>query len=173
MVDGGARRTRYRRGARPLRAAGAGLLVWALVLALVPGAAPAAAGSEDRPARVLLVGDWTWRYRLWQHLSATASTPVDLVGPRDDRWDLCADGPGNQEYADPGFDRDHAALWGQTMWQASQGVGETVARPAPDVVVAALGTNDLLGRVDRKPCGPGWRPSSRRYAARLRTPTWS
>lgn len=157
MAGGRARAARDRRGrgrgTPPHGRAGVVLLVGVLLLALFPGAVAASADGEAGTHRILLVGDsitqgstgdWTWRYRLSRHLAATASAPVDFVGPRDDLWDLRTDGPGNQEYADPDFDRDHAALWGQAMWQASLGVGEIVGRTAPDVVVAALGTNDLL-----------------------------
>jgi hypothetical protein len=105
------------------------------------------------PLRVLIVGDsvtqgssgdWTWRYRLWQHLQATSPTPVDLVGPRNDVWDYLSDQPGSQAYVDPAFDRDHAARWGMTLAFADAPIDELVETYQPDVVVEMLGINDLL-----------------------------
>ncbi len=60
-----------------------------LLLGLLPLAA--ACRSADDPVRILLVGDsvtqgsagdWTWRYRLAQHL-VDADVPFDFVGPDD------------------------------------------------------------------------------------------
>ena len=138
----------WRRCARPL------IVGIALVLSM-PGTVPAAAepAPEVAPVRVLLVGDsvthgssgdWTWRYRLWQHLSATSSVPVDLVGPRDDLHDYRTDENGNHDYIDPGFDRDHAARWGMTLAFADAPIDDLVETYEPDVVVEMLGTNDLL-----------------------------
>ncbi|GAA1542845.1 GDSL-type esterase/lipase family protein [Nocardioides humi] len=125
----------------------------ALVAAALVAAPPSAPAVE--PLRILLVGDsvtqgssgdWTWRYRLWQHF-ADAGVPVDFVGPRDDLQPLPGEGP-EAPYADPAFDRDHAARWG--MWALFPDVplDELVATYRPDVVVEALGVNDLLQGVD-------------------------
>ena len=74
----------------------------------------------DDPVRILIVGDsitqgsagdWTWRYRLWQHLTEHGVS-VDFVGPRDDLWDNVTSQFGSQAYVDPAFDQDHAARWG-------------------------------------------------------------
>ncbi|GAB3265071.1 GDSL-type esterase/lipase family protein [Nocardioides dilutus] len=108
---------------------------------------------EPDPVRILLVGDsvtqgssgdWTWRYRLWQHLESSSPTPVDLVGPRTDVWDYLADQPGSQAYVDPAFDRDHAARWGMTLAFADAPIDDLVETYQPDVVVEMLGTNDLI-----------------------------
>src|SRR5262245_42446727 len=81
------------------------------VLAEVPaGSTPARAAD---PVRILLVGDsmtqgssgdWTWRYRLWQHLSEHGVS-FDLVGPRTDLWEYVEAHDGSQAYIDPNFDR--------------------------------------------------------------------
>lgn len=116
-------------------------------LAAVPMPAPAV-----EPVRILLVGDsvtqgssgdWTWRYRLWRHFAA-AGVPVDFVGPRDDLWPLPGEGPGASSYADPAFDRDHAARWGMWALFPDTPVEDLVATYQPDVVVEALGVNDVL-----------------------------
>jgi lysophospholipase L1-like esterase len=116
-------------------------------------AAPAgaeAAAQPGEPVRILVLGDsitqgssgdWTWRYRLWQHLAA-AGVPVDFVGHRDTVGPY-AQGS-DQDYVDTGFDRDHAAYAGK-MWTTTEGTGdEFVARHAPDVVMVMLGVNDLV-----------------------------
>lgn len=103
------------------------------------------APSSVDPTRVLIVGDsmtqgsegdYTWRFRLWQHFQA-AGVPVDFVGPRDDIWQ------DSQAYADPLFDRDHASRWGMAMTFLDQPVQDLVATYHPDVVVEVLGVNDL------------------------------
>lgn len=115
-------------------------------------AEPAAASAAEGPTRILLLGDsvtqgssgdWTWRYRLWQLLTR-AEVDVDFVGPRDDLWDLRTDGPGGTSYAEPAFDRDHAARWGMWAGILDVPVATLMAHHQPDVVVVMLGVNDLL-----------------------------
>jgi lysophospholipase L1-like esterase len=133
-------------------------LVAATVAALVATALLPAVSSraEEGPARVLIVGDsvtqgrngdYSWRYFAWQQLQRGGGG-VDFVGPHrgthldDDTW--------GGSYADPGFDQDHAARWGQALWQSldfpddrSPAIGDLVAAYDPDVIVEALGINDL------------------------------
>lgn len=128
-------------------------LAAAFVGAPVPAGADAGAAPTDpAPTRILLLGDsvtqgssgdWTWRYRLWQHLTRSG-VAFDFVGPRDDLWDLRTSGPGGTTYAEPAFDRDHAARWG--MWAGILDVPVTtlMADHQPDVLVVMLGVNDLL-----------------------------
>lgn len=142
-----------RRGISPRmsRALRRGVLLLVPLLALA-GVSPSAQPDEGPGGglRVLLVGDslthgssgdWTWRYRLWQHLQRTSVEEIDLVGTRDDLWDSAEHVPGSQDYADPHFDRDHAAAWGQQL--KDYPIGPVVAETRPDVVVVVLGTNDL------------------------------
>lgn len=131
-----------------------GLLAITAGLAL-PGTAHGADEEPDLPddvVRVLIVGDsvtqgssgdWTWRYRLWRHLQ-DAGLAVDFVGPRDDLWNLRPSGPGATSYADPAFDRDHAARWGMWSGFPDTPIATLVADHQPDVVVTMLGVNDLL-----------------------------
>jgi lysophospholipase L1-like esterase len=128
----------------------AGLVLAALVC--VPGAAASApAAPADEPVRILVVGDsmtqgsagdWTWRYRLWQHLVG-AGVSIDFVGPRDDLWDNVTGDFGSHAYVDPDFDRDHAARWGMSMTFPDIPIDELVDAYQPDVVVEMLGVNDL------------------------------
>jgi hypothetical protein len=133
-----------------------------LVLAVLAGlltASTASSAARDEPVRILLVGDsmtqessgdWTWRYRLWQHLNKHGVS-VDFVGPRNDLWEYVEAHDGSQAYVDPAFDRDHAAYWGLPL--ATMGaeppvgigatIGELVDEYHPDVVVEMLGVNDL------------------------------
>ena len=131
-----------------LRTSAAGLVLAALVA--VPGPLAPASVAAD-PVRVLLVGDsvtqgssgdWTWRYRLWQHLTSHG-VAFDFVGPRDDLWDNLASAPGSAAYVDPAFDRDHAARWGMTMAFPDVPIETLVADYRPDVVIEVLGVNDL------------------------------
>lgn len=131
----------------PVRA----VVAWTSALVVAVGSATAApattatAASEPGPTRVMLLGDsithgsagdWTWRYRLWQHLQAV-DADVDLVGPATDLWQ------DSTAYADPAFDRDHASRWGETLGLPSRSHAALVAEHRPDVVVVLLGLNDL------------------------------
>jgi lysophospholipase L1-like esterase len=126
--------------------AGAGLVLAALTC--VPGAPPARAAE---PVRILVVGDsisqgssgdWTWRYRLWEHLTGHG-VAVDLVGPRTDLYDNVGGAFGSQAYLDPAFDRDHAARWGMKLGAPDVPIANLVSTYTPDIVVVMLGDNDL------------------------------
>jgi lysophospholipase L1-like esterase len=108
--------------------------------------------SAAEPLRVLIVGDsvtqgaegdWTWRYRLWKHLQATAEVPVDFVGPRDDLYDNMTQSYGGHAYVDPAFDWDHASRAGQSLSDPETPIAELVANHQVDVVVEMLGVIDL------------------------------
>ncbi|MCX6401228.1 MAG: PQQ-dependent sugar dehydrogenase [Propionibacteriales bacterium] len=114
-----------------------------------PCAEPPAASD---PVRIMLLGDSvtqgksgdrTWRNRLWRRYRE-AGVDVDFVGPRKDLWDVGTDSPGSTAYADPAFDRDHAARWGMRIGALDTPVADLVAAHDPDVVVVMLGVNDLL-----------------------------
>lgn len=111
--------------------------------------------EEPLPQRILLYGDsltmgfsgdWTWRYRLWQSLTASG-TPFDLVGPRNDMLGYVSRHQFSQDYRDPAFDRDHASYGGMTfsrpLWQLSS----LANYYRPDVVVGQIGINDLLQKL--------------------------
>ena len=96
-------------------------VLWLVLLCLPLQVVGHSSSSAVEPGRVLILGDsvargaegdWTWRYRLWKRLQATAAAPVDFVGPRDDLYDYLTKGFGNHEYVDPGFDADHASRAG-------------------------------------------------------------
>src|SRR5699024_7011450 len=83
----------------------------ALLAALAPSAMPAATAAPPDPVRIMIIGDsvaqgsigdWTWRYRLWQTLKS-ADESFDFVGPRSDVYDLETYEFGSHTYADPDF----------------------------------------------------------------------
>ncbi|MFE0426968.1 GDSL-type esterase/lipase family protein [Streptomyces sp. NPDC058953] len=94
-------------------------------------------------------GDYTWRYRMWQHLTAYPETGTGghvVVGPRDGLYDPVADAPVSTAYADPAFPpaaRRHLAGWGEGWIHLAPVVGETVAVHRPDVLLVSLGLIDL------------------------------
>lgn len=134
-----------------------GVVVAACALAVIATSGATAAGGpaaavEPQPVRILIVGDsvtqgstgdWTWRYRLWQHLLASGVS-VDFVGPRDDLFDRASSTFGSHDYVDPLFDQDHAAGWGTLLTAQDQPIGDLVSAFRPDVVIEMLGLNDLV-----------------------------
>ncbi|MBE7323040.1 hypothetical protein IEQ44_00055 [Nocardioides sp. Y6] len=88
------------------------------------------------------VGDYSWRYFAWRHLQASGAR-VDFVGPRQDPY-VGEGSPWTPQYADPHFDQDHAAAWGDRISYLPMHDREALMTTyRPDVVVLALGTNDL------------------------------
>ncbi|MFB8398605.1 GDSL-type esterase/lipase family protein [Streptomyces yangpuensis] len=91
-------------------------------------------------------GDYTWRYRMWQHLESAFGGPYRIVGPRCEVYDTTADAPVSHDYADPGFPehaRRHLAGWGEGWQHMAPVMGETVAAHRPDVLLVSLGLIDL------------------------------
>ncbi|MFF8263344.1 GDSL-type esterase/lipase family protein [Streptomyces virginiae] len=91
-------------------------------------------------------GDYTWRYRMWQHLNSTFGGPYRIVGPRCEVYDTGADAAVSHEYADPAFPehaRRHLAGWGEGWQHMAPVMGETVAAHRPDVLLVSLGLIDL------------------------------
>jgi len=89
-------------------------------------------------------GDYTWRFRLWNKLATTAPGNVEFVGTRTDLFDNVNNVYGSQHYANPSFSaRAHAARWGDTFIQELGQIGSQVASSNANVLVVALGSNDL------------------------------
>jgi hypothetical protein len=101
-----------------------------------------------------LEGDYTWRYRLAQHL-AGSGRPVDFVGPYTGTTRVPATLPAgfpntptppvfNGAYRDyMTFDSNHFAQWGRQAHQAMGDIRAQVAAYQPDYVLVELGFNDL------------------------------
>ncbi|MER5885139.1 GDSL-type esterase/lipase family protein [Streptomyces sp. NPDC001941] len=91
-------------------------------------------------------GDFTWRYRMWQHLNATFGGPYRIVGPRCELYDTSTGEPVSHLYGDPGFPdraRKHLAGWGEGWQHMAPLIRGTVARHKPDVLLISLGLIDL------------------------------
>ncbi|GAB3151933.1 hypothetical protein GCM10027290_41900 [Micromonospora sonneratiae] len=135
----------------------------------IPGTATAQ--STPNPATKIMVtgdsitqgsaGDYTWRHRLWKHLTAN-SVDVDMVGPNKKLYDNVHSTGGNlvesDAYADPAFDQDHNAKWGRFLGShagyptgAADLINGDVLVYQPDYLIAALGINDLFWFSTRSP----------------------
>nr|WP_149183538.1 GDSL-type esterase/lipase family protein [Streptomyces sp. TRM49041] len=91
-------------------------------------------------------GEYTWRYRMWQHLNATFGGPYAIVGPRTELYDKSTGEPVSQAYADPDFParaRAHLAGWGEGWLHMAPLIGETVTRTKANVLLVSLGLIDL------------------------------
>ncbi|WP_123513897.1 GDSL-type esterase/lipase family protein [Streptomyces sp. 2132.2] len=91
-------------------------------------------------------GDYTWRYRMWQHLSAVPGGPYEIVGPRTALFDTGTNEPTSHAYADPGFPgpaRRHLAGWGEGWQHMAPLIGSAVRSGEPDVLLVSLGLIDL------------------------------
>ncbi|HEY3683033.1 MAG TPA: GDSL-type esterase/lipase family protein [Streptosporangiaceae bacterium] len=128
--------------------------VLAGALAADRGPAPRHGGGNPVPGygvRLMIVGDsitqgasgsYTWRYRLWRHLTG-AGTAVDFVGPRTDLYDFVNARWGDHDYAAPRFDWDHDALSGEPLSTALTTIEAQVRQYRPRYLLVLLGTNDL------------------------------
>ncbi|MEV0034685.1 GDSL-type esterase/lipase family protein [Streptomyces sp. NPDC050804] len=92
-------------------------------------------------------GDFTWRYRMWQHLDASFGAPFRIVGPWSGLYDSEADAPVSDAYAaGPGFPADarhHLAGWGMGWQHMSPLIGAAVRSGRADVLLISLGLIDL------------------------------
>ncbi|MFD3806115.1 GDSL-type esterase/lipase family protein [Streptomyces sp. NPDC058611] len=97
-------------------------------------------------------GDYTWRYRMWQHLGAAFGGPFEIVGPRTALYDdgaagaPAADPAGCQAYAGPDFPgeaRRHLAGWGEGWQHMAPLIGPAAGAAGADVLLVSLGLIDL------------------------------
>ncbi|MFG2892040.1 GDSL-type esterase/lipase family protein [Streptomyces sp. NPDC048248] len=91
-------------------------------------------------------GDFTWRYRMWQHLNASFGGPYRIVGPRCALHDTLRDAPTSHDYGDPGFPepaRRHLAGWGEGWLHMAPLIGDAVRHHGADTLLVSLGLIDL------------------------------
>ncbi len=91
-------------------------------------------------------GDYTWRYRMWQHLNASYGGPYKIVGPRRELYDPATGAAGSLDYGDPGFperSRGHLAGWGEGWLHMAPLIGDAVRRGKADTLLISLGLIDL------------------------------
>ncbi|MER5891498.1 GDSL-type esterase/lipase family protein [Streptomyces sp. NPDC001876] len=92
-------------------------------------------------------GDFTWRYRMWQHLEATLGDGgYAITGPRTELYDLGTNAADSSAYGDPAFPahaRRHLAGWGEGWLHMAPVIGDTVTATRADVLLVSLGLIDL------------------------------
>ncbi|MEU3751737.1 GDSL-type esterase/lipase family protein [Streptomyces olivoreticuli] len=91
-------------------------------------------------------GDFTWRYRMWQHLNASYGGPYKIVGPREELYEPAADAPVSLDYGDPDFPtraRAHLAGWGEGWQHMAPLIGDAVRAGRADTLLVSLGLIDL------------------------------
>jgi lysophospholipase L1-like esterase len=81
-------------------------------------------------------GDYTWRYFLYKEF-VRQGRPVNFVGPRNTIYGT------SNFYIDSNFDKDHEALGGSKFDSHLAGEQQYLETYNPDVIVLALGRNDL------------------------------
>lgn len=91
-------------------------------------------------------GDFTWRYRMWQHLETAFDGPYAIVGPRTELHDTGTGTPVSHAYGAPAFPagaRAHLAGWGEGWLHMAPVIAETVAAHRADILLVSLGLIDL------------------------------
>ncbi|WP_406861620.1 GDSL-type esterase/lipase family protein [Streptomyces sp. HUAS MG47] len=91
-------------------------------------------------------GDYTWRYRIWQHFGRCPEGPYEIVGPRTALYEAGADAAVSDAYADPDFPADarrHLSGWGEGWLHMAPLIGEAVEETGADVLLVSLGLIDL------------------------------
>ncbi|MFE4692509.1 GDSL-type esterase/lipase family protein [Streptomyces sp. NPDC056749] len=92
-------------------------------------------------------GDFTWRYRMWQHLEATLGDGgYAITGPRTELYDTEANAPLSHAYGDVSFPapaRRHLAGWGEGWLHMAPVIADTVTAARADVLLVSLGLIDL------------------------------
>ncbi|MFI8433743.1 GDSL-type esterase/lipase family protein [Streptomyces sp. NPDC079020] len=91
-------------------------------------------------------GDFTWRFRMWQHLEATLGGGFALVGPRTELYDTEAGAPLSYAYGAPSFPagaRAHLAGWGEGWLHMAPVIADTVTATRADLLLVSLGLIDL------------------------------
>ncbi|MEU9361580.1 GDSL-type esterase/lipase family protein [Streptomyces sp. NPDC048301] len=92
-------------------------------------------------------GDFTWRYRMWQHLEATLGAGgYAITGPRDELYDTEAGAPLSHAYGAPDFPAEarwHLAGWGEGWLHMAPVIAGAVEEARADVLLVSLGLIDL------------------------------
>lgn len=88
-------------------------------------------------------GDYTWQYRLYQHLRADGVSP-QMIGPQEWLYNNVTGTDGDCSYADPKFERANDAHWGLALWEEESAIQAKVAKYRPDYLLELLGLDDLF-----------------------------
>jgi hypothetical protein len=87
-------------------------------------------------------GDYTWQYRLYEHLRADGVSP-QMVGPNNWLFNNVTNVEGDCSYADPKFEDANDAVWGLTLFSQIDTIGATVTTYQPDYLLVLLGLDDI------------------------------
>jgi len=88
-------------------------------------------------------GDYTWQYRLYEHLRADGVSPR-MVGPHHWLFNNVKKVEGDRSYADPRFGHANDASWGMTLLREKDAIGAKVAKYRPDYLLVLLGLDDIF-----------------------------
>src|SRR5215471_12833106 len=79
-------------------------------------------------------GDYTWQYRLYEHLRADGVSP-QMVGPYNWLFNNVTNVDGDCSYADPKFERANDARWGMTLFEERAAIRAKVATYRPSYLL--------------------------------------
>jgi len=88
-------------------------------------------------------GDYTWQYRLYEHLRADGVSP-QMVGPYSWLFNNVTNVDGDCSYADPKFERANDSRWGMTLFAEKATIGAEVATYRPSYLLVLLGVDDIF-----------------------------
>jgi hypothetical protein len=88
-------------------------------------------------------GDYTWQYRLYEHLRADGVSP-QMVGPYNWLFNNVTNVQGDCSYADPTFEHANDAMWGMTLFSEKDVIGSKVATYRPNYLLVLLGLDDIF-----------------------------
>jgi hypothetical protein len=88
-------------------------------------------------------GDYTWQYRLYEHLRADGVTP-QMVGPYNWLFNNVTNVEGDCSFADPSFEHAHDAMWGMTLFSEMNAIGGKVTTYRPNYLLVLLGVDDIF-----------------------------
>lgn len=88
-------------------------------------------------------GDYTWQYRLYEHLRADGISPR-MVGPYHWLYNNVTKAEGDRSYADPRFEHANDASWGMTLFREKDAIGAKVATYRPGYLLVLLGLDDIF-----------------------------
>ena len=118
-----------------------------------PAPSPTAPGQPSGGSpRIMIVGDsitegssgdYTWQYRLYEHLRADGVSPR-MVGPHHTLFNNVTKVDGDRSYADPRFEHANDTRWGMTLFREKDAIGAKVAIYRPDYLLVLLGLDDIF-----------------------------
>jgi lysophospholipase L1-like esterase len=127
--------------------------VTGLAAAAGPAPCPQVAGQPTGGyPRIMIVGDsitqgssgdYTWQYRLYEHLRADGVTP-QMVGPYNWLFNNVTNVQGDCSYADPRFENASDAQWGMTLHAEMTAIGAKVSTYQPNYLLVLLGVDDIF-----------------------------